>query len=44
MYGISRDKKLMGEYAAGRTMASTYVVAIVLIAACIAALAYFSFF
>ncbi|MEN9990044.1 MAG: hypothetical protein RL508_1023 [Actinomycetota bacterium] len=44
MYGISRDKKLMGEYAAGRTMAGTYLVAIVLIAACIAALAYFSIF
>jgi Mn2+/Fe2+ NRAMP family transporter len=42
MYGIARDRKLMGEYTAGRTMAGGYIVAIVLIAACIAALAIFS--
>ena len=44
MYGIARDRKLMGSHIASRSMAATYIVAIVLIAACIAALAYFSFF
>lgn len=44
MYGIARDRKLMGEYTAGRTMAGGYIVAIILIAACIAALAFFSVF
>jgi Mn2+/Fe2+ NRAMP family transporter len=44
MYGIARDRKLMGEHLASRGMAATYIVAIVLIAICIAALAYFSFF
>jgi Mn2+/Fe2+ NRAMP family transporter len=43
MYGIARDRKLMGEHIASRGMAATYIVAIVLIAACIAALGYFSF-
>lgn len=44
MYGIARDKKLMGEFVAGRTIAGTYIVAIVMIAVCIAALAYYSIF
>ena len=43
MYGIARDRKLMGEHLASKKMAATYIVAIVLIAACILALAYFSF-
>jgi len=43
MYGIARDPKLMGSHAASRTMAATYIVAIVLIAICIVALGYFSF-
>jgi len=44
MYGIARDKKLMGEHAAGRGISITYIVAIVLIAICIVLLGYFSFF
>jgi NRAMP (natural resistance-associated macrophage protein)-like metal ion transporter len=44
MYGISRDRGLMGEYAASRLTASAYIVAIVLIATCILALGYFSLF
>jgi Mn2+/Fe2+ NRAMP family transporter len=43
MYGIARDRKLMGSHAASRSMSATYIVAIVLIATCILALAYFSF-
>jgi len=43
MYGIARDPKLMGKHAASKGMAATYIVAIVLIAACIIALGYFSF-
>ncbi|MEN9715776.1 MAG: hypothetical protein RJA35_1243 [Actinomycetota bacterium] len=43
MYGISRDRKLMGSHAASRPMATTYIVAIVLIAICIILLGYFSF-
>ncbi|MEI6621811.1 MAG: divalent metal cation transporter [Actinomycetes bacterium] len=44
MYGISRDRELMGKYTATRLTASAYLVAIVLIAACIGALGYFSIF
>ena len=44
MYGISRDHDLMSEYAATRLTASAYLVAIVLITACILALGYFSLF
>jgi NRAMP (natural resistance-associated macrophage protein)-like metal ion transporter len=44
MYGISRDRTLMGEFAASRGTASAYIVAILLIAACILALGYFSIF
>jgi len=43
MYGIARDRKLMGEHIASKPMAATYIVAIVLIAICIAALGWFSF-
>jgi NRAMP (natural resistance-associated macrophage protein)-like metal ion transporter len=38
MYGISRDRDLMGEYAAGRRIASAYLVAMAVIAVCIVAL------
>lgn len=44
MYGIARDPNLMGEYAASRRAAAGYLVMIVLIAACILALGYFSIF
>lgn len=42
MYGIARDRTLMGEHTAGRAIASSYLVVIALITACIAALGYFS--
>jgi len=38
MYGIARDRVLMGEHAAGRGIASTYLVAIAVIAVCVLAL------
>jgi Mn2+/Fe2+ NRAMP family transporter len=44
MYGISRDQRLMGDYAAKRGMSVSYGVAIAIIAACVLALGYFSFF
>jgi len=44
MYGIARDKRLMGEFRARRGMAIVYLVAIVVIAISILALAYFTFF
>jgi len=44
MFGIARDKKLMGEFRTGRTMAVVYLAAIVVIAVSIIALAYFTFF
>ncbi|MEI8083373.1 MAG: divalent metal cation transporter, partial [Actinomycetes bacterium] len=44
MYGISRDRELMGKYTATRFTASVYLIAIVLIATCIGALGYFSIF
>ena len=43
MYGIARDRKLMGEHIASRGMAATYIVAIVLIAVCIVSLGVLSF-
>ena len=38
MSGIARDRKLMGDYAAGRAVSSTYLVVIALITICILAL------
>ncbi len=38
MYGLSRDRDLMGAYTASRATAALYLVTIVLIAACVAAL------
>lgn len=38
MYGISRDRDLMGRYAATRAQAASYVVAILLITLCLGAL------
>jgi len=42
MYGISRDRDLMGDYRAGRGTASGYLVAIAVIAVCILALGFLS--
>ena len=38
MYGIARDRALMGEYTASRGIASTYLVAIAVITICVLAL------
>jgi hypothetical protein len=38
MYGIARDRDLMGDYSASRGAASGYLVAIAVIAVCIVAL------
>ena len=42
MYGIARDRKLMGEHAAGPTAAAGYLIAIVAIAVCTVALFVYS--
>jgi Mn2+/Fe2+ NRAMP family transporter len=38
MYGVARNPHLMGRYTAGRGAAAGYLVAIVLIAACVVSL------
>ena len=38
MSGIAKDRRLMGQYAAGRVVSSTYLVVIALITVCIVAL------
>jgi NRAMP (natural resistance-associated macrophage protein)-like metal ion transporter len=43
MFGIARDKRLMGEYSATRTMQSVYIVIIGLVFVCIASMLWFSF-
>jgi len=42
MFGISRDKRLMGEYSATRTMQGVYIVIIGMVAVCIACMLWFS--
>ena len=44
MFGISRDKRLMGEYTSGRVMSTVYLVTIILIGLSILALAWATFF
>ena len=43
MSGISRDRRLMGKYAARPAVAAVYLVVVALICVCILALGYFSF-
>lgn len=43
MFGIARDKRLMGEYSATRTMQTIYIVIIGMVAACISFMLWFSF-
>jgi len=43
MYGIARDRDLMGRYTASRPMAFVYLVTIVLVAVCVGALLVLSF-
>lgn len=43
MFGIARDKRLMGEYSATRTMQGIYVAIIAMVFVCIAAMLWFSF-
>lgn len=43
MFGIARDKRLMGEYRAGKRMQSVYVLIIGLISVCIGCMIWFTF-
>lgn len=43
MFGIARDRRLMGEYGAGKRMQSIYVLIIGMIAICIGCMIWFSF-
>jgi NRAMP (natural resistance-associated macrophage protein)-like metal ion transporter len=43
MFGIARDRRLMGEYRAGKQMQSIYVLIIGMIAICIGCMIWFSF-
>ena len=43
MFGIARDKRLMGEYRSGRGMQSVYVLIIAMVAVCIACMIWFTF-
>lgn len=44
MFGISRDKRLMGEFTATKVMSSVYVVIIAIVAVCVLAMLWFTFF
>ena len=44
MFGIARDKRLMGEYRSGRGMQSVYVLIIAMVAVCIACMIWFTFY
>jgi NRAMP (natural resistance-associated macrophage protein)-like metal ion transporter len=43
MFGIARDKRLMGEYSAGRGMQAVYLAIIALVTVCITLMLWFSF-
>lgn len=43
MFGIARDRRLMGEYRAGKSMQSLYVLIIGLVAICIGCMIWFTF-
>ncbi len=43
MYGIAKDKRLMGSYAATKTMRGIYLVIITLVAICISCMIWFTF-
>jgi NRAMP (natural resistance-associated macrophage protein)-like metal ion transporter len=43
MFGIARDKRLMGEYSATGTMQTVYMVIIAMVSVCIACMLWFSF-
>lgn len=42
MYGISADRRLMGEYTSSRGMRTAYLLFIIIVSLCIAAMAWFS--
>jgi Mn2+/Fe2+ NRAMP family transporter len=44
MYGISKDKRLMGEFAATRNMRGIYLAIIAIVGVCVAAMLWFTFF
>jgi Mn2+/Fe2+ NRAMP family transporter len=44
MFGISRDKRLMGEFRASQTMSVVYGIIIAIVAVCVGAMLWFTFF
>jgi len=44
MFGISRDKRLMGEFVATKTMSLIYTVIIAIVAVCVFAMLWYTFF
>lgn len=44
MFGIARDKRLMGEYRAGAKMQAVYLLIIALVAICISSMLWFTFY
>ena len=44
MFGIARDKRLMGEFSATGRMSAVYTIIIAIVAACVAAMLWFTFF
>ncbi len=44
MFGISRDKRLMGEFRASNSMSVVYGIIIAIVAVCVGAMLWFSFF
>jgi len=43
MFGISRDKRLMGEFSASTRMSAIYLVIISIVALCVSAMLWFTF-
>jgi Mn2+/Fe2+ NRAMP family transporter len=43
MFGISRDKRLMGEFSASNRMSAIYLVIISIVALCVTAMLWFTF-
>jgi len=44
MYGIAKDKRLMGEFAASRNMRGIYLAIITIVGVCVSAMLWFTFF
>jgi len=44
MFGISRDKRLMGDFRASNSMSAIYAIIIAIVAVCVGAMLWFTFF